>query len=129
MFHFTMLRTVMLCAFCVCLPSYVFAQTAAPRPVVNNAASATGVSTDAKADGANPDMEEVRRLLREQQEELKRMRETINEQSHTIDELRQRVEHTETEQAGAPGVVKTGEIADGLSGQEPNGHGGAARKS
>ena len=104
MFHLKMLRAAaIVCALCACLSYNTFAQSPAERPVAKSAE--TGAAT---AD-ANPDMDEVRRQLREQQEELKRMRATIDEQSHTIDELRQRVEHTE--QRGAPGVIKTMEVA------------------
>ena len=105
-----MLRTVMLCAFCACLSSYALAQSPAALPVADSpTASSSSVTTDAKPDDASPEMGEVRRLLREQQEELKRMRETINDQTRTIDELRQRVEHTE--QRDAQVVVKTAGIA------------------
>lgn len=99
MLHLKMVRTIILCAFCACLSSYTaVAQSPAP--------SSGAASAGAKTDAASPEMDEVLRLLREQQEELKRMRETVNQQSRTIDELRLRVEHTE--QAG---VVKTVEIA------------------
>jgi hypothetical protein len=107
MLHLKMVRTLILCAFCACLFSSAFAQSPAALTPPGTAATSSGaVSTDAKTGDANPEMDEVLRLLREQQAELKRMRETVNEQSRTIDELRQRVEHTE--QAG---VVKTADIA------------------
>jgi hypothetical protein len=107
MFHLKMLRTMMLCALlCACLPVRTRAQAPAASPVTSHNASSSSVSTDVKAGDANPQMEEVRRLLREQQAELQRMHETINEQSRTIDDLRQRVEHAEQ-----PGVIKTAAIA------------------
>jgi hypothetical protein len=56
-------------------------------------------------------MEEVRKLLRQQQEELERMRALLNEQSSTIESLRRRVEQTEQRAALPPGVLKTGDIA------------------
>jgi hypothetical protein len=56
-------------------------------------------------------MDEVRRQLQQQREELERMRSIINEQSSVIEGLRQRVEQTEQRTAAAPGVFKTGDIA------------------
>lgn len=56
-------------------------------------------------------MEEVRRLLRQQQEELERMRALLNEQSSTIEGLRRRVEQTEQRAALSSGVLRTGDIA------------------
>ncbi len=52
---------------------------------------------------------EVQRLLREQQLEIERMRAMLAEQSRVINELRERVEHTE--QTVAAGVVRTNNIA------------------
>jgi hypothetical protein len=120
MFHLKMLRAVALCAFCACLSSYTaVAQSPAPRAdAAPTAVSSSSVPADAKHMDANPEMDEVRRLLREQQEELKRMRETVDEQSRTIDELRQRVEHTE--QQGAPGIIKTAAIGASDTVASPN---------
>jgi hypothetical protein len=105
MLHIKMLRTMVLCVFCACLPVYTYAQPPTASPVADSSTSSISIST-----GANPDLDEVRRLLRAQQEELKHMRETITEQSQVIDELRQRVEQTE-QAAATPTIIKAGDIA------------------
>jgi uncharacterized FlaG/YvyC family protein len=116
MFQRKMWRTTILCAFCICLPLYARAQSPATSPAADNSSSSKSVATEAKPGDAGPQSDEVLRLLREQQEELKRMRETINEQARTIDDLRQRVERTET--TGAPVILKAADIAtsDAVSG-------------
>lgn len=104
MLHLRMWRALLLCAFYGCLALQTYAQApAAVRPVTSSA-TADGGPTAAKSD-----LDEVRRLLREQQAELEQMRATVNEQSRVIEELRQRVEHAE--QLSRTGDVKTGDVA------------------
>jgi hypothetical protein len=65
--------------------------------------------TPSSESSAKSETEEVQRLLREQQQELERMRAMLADQSRVINELRERVEHTE--QTVAAGVVRTNSIA------------------
>ena len=96
-------RALLLCAFCLGLPLSVLAQSSTTNRIVATATpTAGGVASNSS------DLDDVRRELREQQEELRRMRAIITEQSQVIDALRQRVE--QTAQAGASEVVKTSDI-------------------
>jgi hypothetical protein len=97
-------RALLLCALCAGLTLSLRAQSPT-RPVAADAAAAP---TSNKSTSNDADIEEVRRELREQQEELKRMRAVVNEQSQVIDSLRQRVE--QNAQTGAPRMVKTSDI-------------------
>ena len=113
MLHLKTLRMMLLCALLyACLPAYTRAQTPATSPAPDGGSSSPGSSTsvakEATSGDANSQGDEVLRLLREQQEELKRMRQTINEQSRTIDDLRQRVE--QTEKTVAPAIIKAADI-------------------
>jgi hypothetical protein len=96
-------RALLLCALCAGLSLTIRAQSTT-SPVAADAAAATSN----KITASDADIEEVRRELREQQEEIKRMRAIVNEQSQVIDSLRQRVERTA--QQSAIQVVKTSDI-------------------
>lgn len=96
-------RALLLCALCSILPFSVRAQSSPNRPAV-----ATAVATEGAVAANSSDLEDVRRELREQQEELRRMRAIITEQSQVIDALRQRVEERARDTAGE--VVKTVDI-------------------
>jgi hypothetical protein len=77
-------------------------------------------------------MDDVRRQLREQKNELERMRSLINEQSQLINELRQRVEQTAPQQQSATtGGARPGEIAptDSLPADAPASPGSANRQA
>jgi hypothetical protein len=101
-----MARALMLCAFCVLTFLNVDAQTPAERSGARKPETATPNSGDTKTE-----MDEVRRQLREQQEELKRMTALINEQTRVIGELRQRVEQSEQRTSSAPAVITTAGVA------------------
>ncbi|HJU55652.1 MAG TPA: putative porin [Pyrinomonadaceae bacterium] len=89
----TVSRALLACAFCVGLGFSARAQSPRTgRPSLSPAPAASGDEASAAPDNAG--LEEVRRALLEQQEEIKRMRALINEQSQVIGELRQRVEET-----------------------------------
>jgi hypothetical protein len=108
-------RGLLSAALCVGLFSFsAQAQSSPARP-----AAATAAATEGNAASNSPDLEEVRRQLREQQEELRRMSAVINEQSQVIDALRQRVE--QTAQPGTVQFVKTGDIpvSDATNGNAP----------
>ena len=97
-------HALLLCALlCAALPFSVRAQSSTSRP-----ATATAVATEGGVASNSSDLEDVRRELREQQEELRRMRALITEQSQVIDALRQRVE--QTARTGVAEIVKTGDI-------------------
>ncbi|MDT4898312.1 MAG: hypothetical protein QOH25_3389 [Acidobacteriota bacterium] len=96
-------RALLLCSFCLALPLLVEAQSS-----TNNRMAATAAPTAAGVASNSSDLDEVRRELREQQEELKRMRALLTEQSQVIDALRKRVE--QTARTGASEVVKTSDI-------------------
>ena len=107
-------RALLVCACAALLAFNVSAQTpAAQQAEVTHATPARAMPAQAASEdssAAPSEMDEVRRLLRQQQEELERMRSLLKEQSSTIDSLRQRVELTE-QRAAAPGIIKTGDIA------------------
>ncbi|HYG80020.1 MAG TPA: putative porin [Pyrinomonadaceae bacterium] len=87
----TISRALLACAFCLGLGFSARAQSPRTgRPSISPAAPASNEA----APVGNVDLEEVRRALLEQQEEIKRMRAVIDEQSRLIGELRQRVEET-----------------------------------
>ncbi|HEX8173925.1 MAG TPA: putative porin [Pyrinomonadaceae bacterium] len=100
-------RAFAVCFLCFCLSAIASAQTSAPasQPAP---ASATAEGSPASAS----ELEEVRRLLLKQQEELGRMRAMMQEQAREIDSLRRRVE-----QVGAansqPSLIATGQIIPG----------------
>jgi hypothetical protein len=98
-------RAFLLCAFCMVLSFSVQAQSSSSTA---NRVAATAVATEGGVASNSSDLEEVRRELREQQAELKRMQFVIAEQSQVIDALRQRVE--QTARTGAGEIVKTGNI-------------------
>lgn len=80
------------------------AQTPAPATISSRIAAADNSSGDNRASAqpsvpSVPELDEVRRLVREQGEELRRLRETVTQQSSVINELRERVAHTETTNA------------------------------
>jgi hypothetical protein len=115
MHYTTKSRALLLCAFCAALTFNASAQTPASQEVATSRSSSAAVSSskdvpDGSSAAASSEMDEVRRQLREQREELERMRSIINAQSGVIEGLRQRVEQTE-QRAAAPGVIKTGDIA------------------
>lgn len=105
---------------------YVSAQTAtttAPRVASNSAAQPATINPPAETR-----TEDVQKQLSEQQQELERMRAMLAEQSRVIDELRQRVEHTEQTVANT-GVIKTESIAasDSISGSQAGAPAAAAK--
>lgn len=118
MSHTIISRALLLCACAAFLAFNVSAQTSAaaqqPEVATNTASAPVAAATASDEAAATPsEMDEVRRLLRQQQEELERMRAVINEQSSTIEGLRQRVEITEQRAAaaGAPMIIKTGDVS------------------
>ncbi|HEV7376595.1 MAG TPA: putative porin, partial [Pyrinomonadaceae bacterium] len=96
-------RTLLLAALCLGVSFSIQAQSSPNSP-----AAATANATEGNVASNSPDLEEVRRQLREQQEELKRMSAVINQQSQVIDALRQRVE--QATQPGTAQFIKTSEI-------------------
>jgi hypothetical protein len=110
MTHLRIARVLMLCASCI-----VISMTAAAQAPVSSSLAANSGDASAKAEvktkaDAKSEMEEVQRQLREQQQELERMRALVVQQSGLIESLRQRVEQTEQRTARA-GVINTSEIA------------------
>jgi hypothetical protein len=104
-------RALFLCALCTGLSFSVQAQSSTANPD-----AATARATVGNVASNSSDLEAVRRELREQQEELRRMRDLINEQSQVIDALRQRVE--QATQPGTAQIIKTSDIpvSDATSG-------------
>jgi hypothetical protein len=96
---------VLLCALSLGLTFSARAQSSTAGKNV----AATAIATEGTVAPNGEGLEEVRRQLREQQEELRQMRALVNEQSQVIDALRQRVERTERVNAGEE-VVRTGNI-------------------
>lgn len=96
--------------------SFLFLTLAIGIGAQTSTAERTGSSADSEsvkgslnnAADTPPDSAEVQRQLRQQQQELERMRALLTEQSHVIDELRQRVEVTE--RAVTNSVVRTNGI-------------------
>lgn len=108
--HAAPLRVAALLVFCFCLSSAATAQSAAPDAKTQDAGSS------AKASGAQPsELEEVRRLLLKQQEELARLRATVTEQSRQIEELRGRVEQASAGSGASMVAANQVVTADALS--------------
>ena len=89
MSRLTIRRALAACAVSIGLGLSAFAQSSLKSPT-----TAAGGDSPAAVAPANPELEEVRRALLEQQEEIKRMRALVNEQSQVIGELRRRVDET-----------------------------------
>lgn len=105
--HAAPLRAFAICLLCFCLSSIASAQKAEPsiQPAPANAA------TQVNGSAASPsELEEVRSLLLKQQEELARMRATIDEQARQIEALRQRVDQVDAP-ALQPALINTGQVA------------------
>ncbi len=102
-----LLASLLLCFALACSAA---AQAKLARPA---AVAPPVAASDSLAPAASdvPDLDEVRRLLREQQNELERLRSTLTQQSQLIEELRQRVEQAAQGEANAPSALKPGEIA------------------
>ncbi|HWT02109.1 MAG TPA: putative porin [Pyrinomonadaceae bacterium] len=114
MTRLTISRALLACAFCFGLGLAARAQS--PRAGRASIGPAAPASTEAAPSG-NAGLEEVKRALLEQQEEIKRMRALIEEQSQVISELRQRVEET----AGQAATVNASNIpvSDRVTPQAP----------
>lgn len=96
-------QTLLLCVVCVGMSLSVQAQSSPSPP-----AGATAAATEGGVASNTSDVEDVRRAVREQQEELKRMRSVINQQALVIDELRQRIDRVA--QPAAAQFIKTSDI-------------------
>jgi hypothetical protein len=108
--HTATLRAAALCLFCLCLFSTAWAQ----QP--NASTSTTQTSTASQGAGEpKSELEEVRRLLLEQQEELRRMRATVERQSREIEALQQRAGQTSPSTA-QPALITANQVvtSDGL---------------
>ncbi|HEY0078405.1 MAG TPA: putative porin [Pyrinomonadaceae bacterium] len=120
------LRALAMCALFPLLASaVVFGQsTPAPRPkqdadkmnataMASNDAPANtqAVRSNADAGRAAPDANDVQRQLREQREEIERLRKTVEEQMRLVEELRVRVERSET--AGGSQTANASQTANG----------------
>jgi len=102
-------HTPLLVAVWIGLSFSIQAQSNTTPPNSSTAAATGGNVASNSANSANSaDVDDVRRALREQQEELKRMRAIIDQQSEVIDSLRQRVE--QVTQPGTAQFVKTSDI-------------------
>jgi hypothetical protein len=97
-------RALAVCFLCFCLSTIASAQTAAPTSQPAPASAATE-GTSAKPS----ELEEVRRLLLKQQEEMARMRAMMEEQAREIDSLRRRVEQVGAN-AAQPSLIATGQV-------------------
>jgi hypothetical protein len=88
-------RAVTLCALLLCFAAPAFAQTPSP--------SAETPAPDAPAVGGNLfGLDEVRRQLREQREELEQLRAALREQAQLIRQLESRVEQAERRETQGP---------------------------
>ena len=95
-------RALLLCALYALLTFSVQAQSTSNPVAADNAATSNQTSS------SNSEIEEVRRQLREQQEELRALRAVIDKQSEVIDTLRQKVE--QVAQPTDARIIKTGDI-------------------
>jgi TolA-binding protein len=108
--HSATLRIMAICLFCVCLSSTASAQNAAATTASSAETGAALTSPDRGE--AKSDLEEVRRLLLQQQEELRRMRATIDQQSREIETLRQRVDQAAVTGL-QPALITTNQVVTG----------------
>ncbi|HEX8710009.1 MAG TPA: putative porin [Pyrinomonadaceae bacterium] len=115
MLHTKTARALLLCVLCACLCQAAFAQDAAGQssanrePASSPGATRSDAATSGNAAPGSADVEDVRRQLRSQQEEINRMRALVAEQSQLIESLRQRVERNEQQSAGLR--LKTDDLA------------------
>ncbi|MFN2480448.1 MAG: putative porin [Pyrinomonadaceae bacterium] len=120
-------------AFALCLA----ARAQAPAPPADDAATTPRAATNAVADAGDAALEAVRRELREQREEIGRLRAAVAEQTRLLNELLARTQQQGAAGAGAAqvreatysvdGVAVTGALAP--SRQQPTQSGGAAAKN
>lgn len=93
------LRAAALCALVIAAPAAARAQTRAtdarPEPPAQAGTPANAAQQQDKPAGGLFALEDVRRQLREQREEIEQLRAAVREQSRLIGELRSRVEDTE----------------------------------
>jgi hypothetical protein len=98
-------RALLLCALSLGLTFSAPAQSSDTQR-----GAATAAATEDAVAPNSPGLEEVRRQLREQQEELRRMRAVVAEQSQLIEALRLRVEQDGTGRPGTLATVETRNI-------------------
>ncbi|MCA1617839.1 MAG: putative porin [Acidobacteria bacterium] len=117
------LRAAALCALVAAHAATARAQTPAPGPEPPARAVAPAPSPEQfKPGGGLFALEDVRRQLREQREELEQLRAAVREQSRLIGELRSRVEEAEratstlASRAGGGAVVRDAAYAHGGAG-------------
>src|SRR4051812_38609442 len=91
------LRAAVLYALTFALAAASHAQT--PTPPQGAAPQAASAASEPKLSGNIYGLDEMRRQLREQREELDELRAALKEQSRVIGELRSRVEQTEQQVA------------------------------
>jgi hypothetical protein len=113
--------TLLMLAASIGISLSVRAQSNTPGPGPTTAAATEG--NVASTSGNSADADDVRRALREQQEELKRMRAIIDQQSQVIEQLRQRMD--QVAEPGAARFIKTGDIP--LSDAAVNGENASAQ--
>jgi TolA-binding protein len=126
------LRTAFLCVLVAALAASAGAQSTASAERVgqNNTGSAMPAATpDGKVSGSLFALDEVRRQLREQREEIEELRAALREQSRLIGDLRSRVEQTEQRKATAQGssvVADASYTFGGADGKAAAGQAGGA---
>lgn len=103
--HVSTLRALAGCALFLCLSSSASAQMAAPA----SSASASPAAQSVEAKNPQSEFDEIRRLLLKQQEEIERMRDTINTQSREIEALRQRVDQSNQTAAKDATLIRASE--------------------
>lgn len=102
---------------CACGMALSFSAQAQSSATVR--AAATAVATEGGVAANSSDLEEVRRELREQQAELKRMQAVIAAQSQLIDTLRERFEQATQPGAGAAVKINSIPVSDNTSQEAP----------
>jgi TolA-binding protein len=103
-------RVLLWCASFIALSLTAAAQGPAAPALDSNSGDPPAKTEVKTRTDSRSEMEEVQRQLREQQQELERMRAIVVQQSGLIESLRQRVEQTE-QRAAQAGVINTGAIA------------------
>jgi hypothetical protein len=100
----TLLRTLIMCAACFCLPSLASAQ----NPPPSSSTPADGAASPGPV-APKPELEEVLGLLRKQQKEIEAIRATLDEQSRQIEALRQRADQSSAP-LPQPAIIKTSQL-------------------
>ena len=116
------LRAATLCALAAALAASAAAQTQpAPAEAGQPASAPAAAAAPGRPSGSLFALDDVRRQLREQREEIEQLRAAVREQTRLIEELRSRVEGAGRPASGGPAVVRDAAYAAAAPAQDTPG--------